>query len=605
MGLFDFATLKERGKDEAMEGLMAELEEGGAAADGAARQAAPEPLHADGHGAPEVGSYRVNVHLIECRELAGVDRDGLSDPYIKVLLGEQEFHTRTVTKNLNPYFDESTMFELDVPNKYMLASTAVRIEVWDGADADLKAASDASAIEGGLRATVDAAADAVQGLLFKDTLIGAFDLVLGDVWEAPGHEYFRQWFGLSDPAAGGADVRGYLCGSVGILAEGEKIVVRSSYSFDSEIRDVLMPSNVQTVAWSIELSCLEAKDLTAQDDRSESDPYVLFQYGGTRVRTDKVSDNANPQFNEMLAIPAMMPIQSGAEQYAHYLAWNQMSLGVMDSDLGRDDLIAKRSLAEFVSAHLRTTDNPSVLTTGYRWVNIYGAPHGIKLSKVVKGLFGREEAPAKMMNQGKTEGSAYRGRVLVRLDAHRNSEPEQKQKGDHKLSTARYVDPRGDGVPPLTDYELRLWVLEGVVGGPDENFSVRVSCGSFVSSSEPVQTRHGHGSFYEEVAVELKGFPRDRAQLPDVFIDLYRGEDRVSYLRLPAASLPELSGMMSSSGLPNAKWRALKRDIFGPLERDEFPGEVLMVAGMTDPSSASLPERLVRPRPWPLLSCPS
>ena len=79
----------------------------------------------------------------------------------------------------------------------------------------------------------------------------------------------------------------------------------------------------------------------------------------------------------------------------------------------------------------------------------------------------------------------------------------------------------------------------------------------------------------------------------------------MSYLRLPAASLPELSGMMSSSGLPNAKWRALKRDIFGPLERDEFPGEVLMVAGMTDPSSASLPERLVRPRPWPLLSCPS
>ena len=67
--------------------------------------------------------------------------------------------------------------------------------------------------------------------------------------------------------------------------------------------------------------------------------------GGTRVRTDKVSDNANPQFNELLAIPAMMPIQSGAEQYAHYLAWNQMSPGVMDSDIGRDGLIAKRSLA--------------------------------------------------------------------------------------------------------------------------------------------------------------------------------------------------------------------------------------------------------------------
>ena len=43
---------------------------------------------------------------------------------------------------------------------------------------------------------------------------------------------------------------------------------------------------------------------------------------------------------------------------------------------------------------------------------------------------------------------------------------------------------------------------------------MRVSCGSFVSSSEPVQTRHGHGSFYEEVAVELKDFiGRSVAQL--------------------------------------------------------------------------------------------
>ena len=356
---------------------------------------------------------------------------------------------------------------------------------------------------------------------------------------------------------------------------------------------------ITAVPWSIELSCLSAIDLPQMDGmtteaRKDPDPYVVFKYSGTRVCTNKVSNSRNPQFNELLSIPAMLPANLGPEDAVQYLSWNQVNVGVYDSDTGQDDLIATRSIEEWLGAHLQEQDpgGESYLSTGYHWITLYGAPREIALGKTVKGLFGRTEAPAKLMNKSKIEGSAYRGRILIKMDARRNSEPEKKQKGDQVLNAYD----QAALMPSSRNYELRLWLLEGVTGGEDSDFHVELSCGEVRKISASVKTTNGYGAWYEEVVIELSEFPVDfedpEAQAPDVFVNLYRGEERVSYLRVPKKRLVQIQDMRNASGLPDAGWHALKRDVFGPLGRQDFAGEVLMVVGYSDSEEAKQMPRL-------------
>eukprot|EP01104_Vermistella_antarctica_P010125 TRINITY_DN2676_c0_g2_i1.p1 TRINITY_DN2676_c0_g2~~TRINITY_DN2676_c0_g2_i1.p1 ORF type:complete len:685 (+),score=232.37 TRINITY_DN2676_c0_g2_i1:43-2055(+) len=86
----------------------------------------------------------LNVLVMECRNLDSKDKNGLSDPYCKVVTGKKIKRTKMVKKCLNPVFNEAVGFVLTEypPPK------VVRVEVWDwdklsaddfigGADVDL------------------------------------------------------------------------------------------------------------------------------------------------------------------------------------------------------------------------------------------------------------------------------------------------------------------------------------------------------------------------------------------------------------------------------------------------------------------------------------
>ncbi|KAG8087292.1 hypothetical protein GUJ93_ZPchr0010g9308 [Zizania palustris] len=55
---------------------------------------------------------RLNVRVIEARNLRAMDSNGFSDPYVKLQLGKQRFKTKVVKKNLNPTWDQEFSFSI-------------------------------------------------------------------------------------------------------------------------------------------------------------------------------------------------------------------------------------------------------------------------------------------------------------------------------------------------------------------------------------------------------------------------------------------------------------------------------------------------------------
>ncbi|KAM3723539.1 Synaptotagmin [Dirofilaria immitis] len=63
----------------------------------------------------DFGSNKLAVTIFECSELPAMDRNGMSDPYVKLCLlpeGKQKFETKIKRKCLNPIFNEMFAFNI-------------------------------------------------------------------------------------------------------------------------------------------------------------------------------------------------------------------------------------------------------------------------------------------------------------------------------------------------------------------------------------------------------------------------------------------------------------------------------------------------------------
>jgi Ca2+-dependent lipid-binding protein len=53
------------------------------------------------------------LEVVEARNLAVRDANGFSDPYVKVALGKNKKKTKTIKKNLNPFFNEELVMYVE------------------------------------------------------------------------------------------------------------------------------------------------------------------------------------------------------------------------------------------------------------------------------------------------------------------------------------------------------------------------------------------------------------------------------------------------------------------------------------------------------------
>ena len=97
-------------------------------AEAAAVASADRAVEQEDHPANLAGSGVLIVHLQQATGLKAGDRNGLSDPYVKLTLGRQTKKSKTISKTLNPTWDEA--FEFRGVLRELLA-TPLQLECYD------------------------------------------------------------------------------------------------------------------------------------------------------------------------------------------------------------------------------------------------------------------------------------------------------------------------------------------------------------------------------------------------------------------------------------------------------------------------------------------
>uniref|UniRef100_A0A4W6EYJ7 Dysferlin, limb girdle muscular dystrophy 2B (autosomal recessive) n=1 Tax=Lates calcarifer TaxID=8187 RepID=A0A4W6EYJ7_LATCA len=310
---------------------------------------------------------QVRVRIIEGRQLPGIN----IKPVVKVTVAGQTKRTR-IRKGNNPVFDE------------VCDSRSLR----------------------------------------TDAVIGEFKV------NCNRHCFLRKWLLLCDPDDLSAGVRGYLKVSLFVLAAGDEPPAdrRECVEDKEDIEgNLLRPAGLSLRGAVFTLRIFRAEDLPQMDDafidgmrqilgfdsnrKNLVDPLVEIHFAGKTVCTKTLEKNANPQWNQSLAMPIRFPSMC-----------EKMRIRILDWDrASHNDVIGTTHLCmSKVSApggEIDVDDSLGFLPTfGPCFVNLYGSPRE----------FTAFTDPHESLNLGKGEGVAYRGRVLLELTTKLVDKPEQR-----------------------------------------------------------------------------------------------------------------------------------------------------------------------------------
>ncbi|GLJ11106.1 hypothetical protein SUGI_0143120 [Cryptomeria japonica] len=186
----------------------------------------------------------LKVTVVEGRNLTGKDRSGKSDPYIKLQYGKIIQKTKSISRELNPVWNQEFEFN----------------EIGDGEYLKVKCYNEE---------------------FLGDESMGSARVNLEGLEEGARKDV---WVPLEKVPTG--EVR-------------LKIEVQKT----DQDTDGYQTSSTDTGNGWIELVLIEAKDLVAADWRGSSDPYVRVQYGSMKKRTKVMYKTLNPQWNQTLEFP--------------------------------------------------------------------------------------------------------------------------------------------------------------------------------------------------------------------------------------------------------------------------------------------------------------
>ncbi|XP_026122907.1 dysferlin-like isoform X11 [Carassius auratus] len=337
---------------------------------------------------------QVRLRIIEGRQLPGVN----IKPVVKVTVGGQTKRTR-IKKGNNPFFDE-TFFLNFYEKPSDLFDEPIFITVFDSKS------------------------------LRKDSVIGEFKLDVGMVYNEHRHAILRKWLLLADPDDLSAGARGYLKVSLFVLAAGDEPPMDKKEGLE-EKEDIegnlLRPAGLTLTGATFILRVYRAEDLPQMDDalmdgfkqflgfetnrKNLVDPFVEVNFAGKTISSKILEKNANPQWNQSLTLPIRFPSMC-----------EKMRIRILDWDrASHNDVIGTTHLCiSKISApggEIEVDDNIGFLPTfGPCYVNMYGSPRE----------FTAFSDPHEVLNFGKGEGVAYRGRLLLEVITKLSDQVEQK-----------------------------------------------------------------------------------------------------------------------------------------------------------------------------------
>uniref|UniRef100_A0A8C1G6Z3 Dysferlin, limb girdle muscular dystrophy 2B (autosomal recessive) n=1 Tax=Cyprinus carpio TaxID=7962 RepID=A0A8C1G6Z3_CYPCA len=245
----------------------------------------------------------------------------------------------------------------------------------------------------------------------------------------------KKWLLLADPDDHSAGARGYLKVSMFVLAAGDEPPMDKKEGLE-EKEDIegnlLRPAGLTLTGATFTIRVYRAEDLPQMDDalmdgvkqflgfetnrKNLVDPFVEVNFAGKTINSKILEKNANPQWNQSLTLPIRFPSMC-----------EKMRIRILDWDrASHNDVIGTTHLCiSKISApggEIEVDDNIGFLPTfGPCYVNMYGSPRE----------FTAFSDPHEVLNFGKGEGVAYRGRLLLEVITKLSDQVEQKTDDIH------------------------------------------------------------------------------------------------------------------------------------------------------------------------------
>eukprot|EP00301_Raphidiophrys_heterophryoidea_P013214 c2057_g1_i1.p1 GENE.c2057_g1_i1~~c2057_g1_i1.p1 ORF type:complete len:1364 (-),score=380.71 c2057_g1_i1:181-4272(-) len=426
------------------------------------------------------GSYQIQVHVIEARDL----KASSPSPKVIVEVMDTKKSTPAVQGTFSPFFDHVLFWELPDMTLDHFEYGKINLSVFDSSTA------------------------------LRSKMIGSYEFDVMSVYTRPNHEIHRSWLALTDPTDEREGVQGMLRVSISVIGPNDTPVHHDEADDAKEdTGPLLMPPRMKTEDHILILQIHKAEHLPVVDTAilgiggASIDPYIKVEFAGLEAKTHAINESQNPIFCDQLEIPITLPCMS-----------DRIIITLMDKDkVGDDDVIGMTRLRFNTVPCLAEGPDlkkpreggghepipPKALT---RWINLYG-PRG-----------GLDNPQAMQMRLGTSRGSTYLGRVLLSVWEMKYEGPKLAVK---KLNTATS--------PPDQKWTARLNLLQGAqLPFGEEALAVELSWVNMSKSSTKQKGKNGITTWNEALDVEVSVSP---TAIPDLFIYLKYGEKRVGYIR--------------------------------------------------------------------------
>uniref|UniRef100_A0A8C2DKM0 Dysferlin, limb girdle muscular dystrophy 2B (autosomal recessive) n=1 Tax=Cyprinus carpio TaxID=7962 RepID=A0A8C2DKM0_CYPCA len=236
----------------------------------------------------------------------------------------------------------------------------------------------------------------------------------------------KKWLLLADPDDHSAGARGYLKVSMFVLA-----IERDQEDIEGNL---LRPAGLTLTGATFTIRVYRAEDLPQMDDalmdgvkqflgfetnrKNLVDPFVEVNFAGKTI----LEKNANPQWNQSLTLPIRFPSMC-EKMRIRILDWDRASHNdvIGTTHLCISKISAPGGEIEGSNSGIRFFFLGFLPTFGPCYVNMYGSPRE----------FTAFSDPHEVLNFGKGEGVAYRGRLLLEVITKLSDQVEQKTDDIH------------------------------------------------------------------------------------------------------------------------------------------------------------------------------
>ena len=365
-----------------------------------------------------------------------------------------------------------------------------------------------------------------HNLVFKDSLVGCYEMDLTYVYYQENHALLHQWIVLSNPQSEDFQiVRGYLKVGVAVLQEQDKpvdLTIQNKLPGDEEL---LMPPQIKPRTKQLIIQFLKADSLPIMDSGGTIDAFCVAKFAGAEQKTSiKVADEAtmNVYWYEEVYLPVMQPCVS-SKFYVNLWDYDRVAF--------KNDLVGSFSFnwGEIEKGSYKD----------YFWANIYGADPSC------------DNEEATLMNNVEELASYWRGRILMRIWV------EDIPKA--VLKTSEIIEPKleetiRDEFETGFMYELRAQVFSAV-GLPSQKqaYKIRIQWCDIMLETAEIKAFNYCCSWYQNLKRLNTVVPNKADEpLPDIFVYLRKGSQNICYARLKPEEFSDI--------YKEEKWIRLKPD---------------------------------------------